>query len=455
MSLHGLPSLSELADQLREGKVRAIDLVETAIEGREGSADELGPYKTWDPGRSRRQALAVDAAFEAGIDSGPLQGLPVSVKDLFGVPGWPTYAGTAMRLPGAWEQAGPVVRAATRQLCVVMGKTHTVELAFGGLGTNPHWGTPRNPWDDKHHRVPGGSSAGAGVSLVEGSALLAFGTDTAGSVRIPASMTGTVGLKTSYGRWPTDGVVPLSSSLDSVGMLARTVRDIAYGFKAIEAGLWGVGPTLRTRSVAGCRIGVPKELFWDDASAGVAEAVRSAIEVLEKAGALIDSVSFAPAVEAYDIFLQGGLAGAEVAAFLSESLPEVYKGLDPAVRDRIRAAESMLASEYILRCRRLAELSQAAWGSFHAFDALLAPTVAISPPRLDELNDLDNYRRCNLLALRNTSIANLLTLCSLTLPVGRDALGLPVGLQLLAPSGQDVGLVSLALGVEEALTRAA
>lgn len=451
MSLRDLPSLREVSVQLREGRLRAADLVDAAVRGRGASRDTSGPYKTWDPGRSRRYAAAADAAFAAGVDSGPLQGIPVSVKDLFGVPEWPTFAGTAARLPSDWERAGSVMRAVMRQLCVVMGKTHTVELAFGGLGTNPHWGTPRNPWDVDHHRVPGGSSAGAGVSLVEGSALLAFGTDTAGSVRIPASMTGTVGLKTSYGRWPVDGIVPLSASLDSVGLLARSVRDVAFGFESVEAGLFGAGPGVVARPVAASRFGVPEGLFWKEASAGVAEAVRAAIGALEKAGAVVVPVDFAPAEEAYEIFLQGGLAGAEVAAFLSEELPEVYERLDPAVRDRIRAAESMLATEYILRSRRLAALGRTAEACLDGVDALIAPTVAVSPPRLDELGDLDNYRRCNLLALRNTSISNLLSLCSLTLPVGHDALGLPVGMQLIAPGGRDVALLGLALGVEEVL----
>ena len=453
MTTASLPALDELARRLREGALRSLDLVEAAFAGRGASKDTVGPYKTWDPTLARRQADAADAAFLAGVDAGALQGIPISVKDLFGVAGWPTFGGTSSRLPAAWEQQGPVVDAVRSQLCVVMGKTHTVELAFGGLGTNPHWGTPRNPWDSKAHRVPGGSSAGAGVSLVEGSALLAFGTDTAGSVRIPASMTGTVGLKTSYGRWPTEGIVPLSSSLDSVGVLARTVRDVVFAFDAIEQGLFGRAATpVRPRALPGCRIGLPERFFWENTSPGIDGAVKSAIDALERGGAVIVPLELAATEEAYELFLQGGLAGAEVAAFLQEALPGVSEQLDPAVRDRIRAAESMLATEYIHRCGRFAALGRAAAATLADVDAMVTPTVAISPPTVAELSELETYRRCNILALRNTSMANLLSLCAVSLPVGMDALGLPVGMQLLAPLGGDAALLSLAMAVEAELS---
>jgi aspartyl-tRNA(Asn)/glutamyl-tRNA(Gln) amidotransferase subunit A len=176
------------------------------------------------PAESRRRARV-----------GPLQGLPVSIKDLFAAAGYPCLAGSSRRLPAdPWERDGPLVAALRRQLGVIMGKTHMVEFAFGGTGHNSHWGAPYNSWDATAHRSVGGSSSGAGVSLLEGSALLAFGSDTAGSVWIPACMTGTVGLKVTLGRWPTDGVVPLSPTFDTPGLLARSVCDLAYGFAALD-----------------------------------------------------------------------------------------------------------------------------------------------------------------------------------------------------------------------------
>ena len=226
--------LADLALDLRLGKVNAQDLAYAVIDNHDNSCHSLNAYKTWDKEKIIQQAKVADSALNAGIDGGSLQGLPVSVKDLYGVTGFPTFAGSPKSLPKRWEREGPVIKALRRQLAVIAGKTHTVEFAFGGLGANPHWTTPRNPWDRDKHRVPGGSSSGAGVTLAVGSALLALGTDTAGSVRIPASMTGNVGFKTSIGRWSVEGIVPLSPSLDTVGLLARSVEDVAFGFLALD-----------------------------------------------------------------------------------------------------------------------------------------------------------------------------------------------------------------------------
>ena len=179
-----------------------------------------------------------------------------------------------------------MIRAIRGQMAVIAGKTHTVEFAFGGLGTNPHWGTPRNPWDNLEHRAPGGSSAGAGVSLCEGSALAAFGSDTGGSVRVPASMTGTVGLKTTKGRWPTDGIVPLCSTLDTPGILTRSAADAAIVFSAIES-------VLAKRPVAAVQpmdirtltIGLTRSFYWDRCQDDIAAVLEEAIRGLAAAGA--------------------------------------------------------------------------------------------------------------------------------------------------------------------------
>jgi Asp-tRNA(Asn)/Glu-tRNA(Gln) amidotransferase A subunit family amidase len=178
--------------------------------------ERLHAYSFWAPEQARTVAKAADAAFAAGVSAGPLQGLPVSIKDLFAAAGYPCFAGSSRRLPTEpWERDGPLVATLRRQLGVIMGKTHMVEFAFGGTGQNSHHGAPFNPWDATAHRSVGGSSSGAGVSLLEGSAVLAFGSDTAGSVRIPACMTGNAGLKVTIGRWSTNGIVPLSFTFDT------------------------------------------------------------------------------------------------------------------------------------------------------------------------------------------------------------------------------------------------
>ncbi|HSH47863.1 MAG TPA: amidase, partial [Halomonas sp.] len=232
-------SLREQYAALRSGKLTATALAEASLEAHRSRGEHDHAYLTWNGEAALTHAQAIDSVIRQGGDAGALMGIPVSLKDLYAVPGLPTHAGSTQRLPQQWEQAGPLVAALLAQLPSVMGKTHTVEFAFGGLGTNAHWGTPRNPWDLQTHRIPGGSSSGAGVSLVGGTASLAFGTDTAGSVRIPASMTGVAALKTTAGRWPGSQIVPLSSTLDTPGLLAHRVDDLAFGFDALDGALTG------------------------------------------------------------------------------------------------------------------------------------------------------------------------------------------------------------------------
>src|SRR3954469_8205591 len=237
-------SLIEIAADLRAERVTARELVETAIARHEHFSEGLHAYSLWAPEQARVVAQAADAAFAAGVTVGPLQGVPVSIKDLFAASGYPCFAGSSRRLPvEPWERDGPLVAKLRRQLGVIMGKTHMVEFAFGGTGQNSHHGAPYNPWDAAAHRSVGGSSSGAGVSLLEGSALLAFGSDTAGPGRVPALVYGDVGLKVTLGRWSTEGVVPLSFTFDTPGLLARSISDIAYGFAALDpasVGPWGI-----------------------------------------------------------------------------------------------------------------------------------------------------------------------------------------------------------------------
>jgi len=352
--------LSEIALALRGGRLAAEAIAEAAIDRHRRVGAALNAYKAFDADKVLAQARAADAAFKSGRTPGALHGVPVSIKDLFGVGGFPTYAGSPRPLPARFETEGSLLRALRAQLAVVAGKSHTVEFAYGALGTNPHWGTPRNPWDAARHRVPGGSSSGAGVSLWEGSALLAIGSDTGGSVRIPASMTGTVGLKTTIGRWATDGIVPLSPSLDSVGALARSVADLCYGFGALdpawgepEAFLRALGPP----ELMGVRLGLSEKFLWDDCTPELARAVKAALDRLTAKGARIVPLDMNEFAEAYELHLQGSLISAELAAFLHDELPEWASSLDPTVRKRIEGGSEIPAREFVQRQRRFAVLA--------------------------------------------------------------------------------------------------
>ena len=434
-------TIAELGQALRAGRATARGLLEQALANRN---EALGAYKLWMPDYAARAAELADAAFAQGFDFGPLQGLPVSVKDLFGLAGAPTHAGAPEPLPASWEREGPVVAAVREGLAVITGKTHTVEFAFGGIGSNPHWGTPRNPWGGESHRVPGGSSAGAGVSLLEGTAVAALGSDTAGSVRVPASFTGTVGVKTSYGRWSLEGIVPLSPSLDTAGVLTRSVADAALAFAAID-------PACRTApgpaDPARLRLGVV-EGFFEDCGPGVAEVVRAALAELEARGAEVRSFDFPELAVASEVFGKGGLTVPEFVAFIENELPDFKATLDPNVRSRFEIFGTTTATDYLGRKMRLARAAAAASARLADIDAVVGPTTPITAPLLQHASEGEGYRTHNMAALRNTMPGNMLELCGLTIPAGLDGDGMPVGLQLLAGRGMDERLISVGLAVE-------
>ena len=442
-------SLRELARGLRAGEFRATDLLREATENLEATEARLGAYRTRTASQAESTATAADAAFRSGKDAGLFQGIPVSVKDIYGVPGIPIFAGSTRELPPRFQEPGPIVRCLLDESAVIVGKTHTVQFAFGALGLNNQVPTPRNPWDASAHRTPGGSSSGAGVALCQGSAVISLGTDTSGSVRIPASLTGNVGYKPTIGRWPTAGIIPLSWYLDSPGVLARTVDDAAAAAGEIDGAL-GLASD-GTDDVSSLRIGVPDELFWDDCDAGIAEGVRDALTALERKGHRLVRVSFPEAVQAFDIFAAGGTSGAELLAFLTRELPEWIPLLDSNVRTRMTAAADLTAAEWLGRKLALDALARQARRLFADVDLIATPTTALTPPVLANVKSWDDYRPLNLKMARNTSLANLLQLCGLTLPVALDAAGMPVGLQVMADHRRDRFLFAAGLVLEKAL----
>lgn len=444
-------SIRSLAAALRDGTTTSVALAEEAIANHARFGTALDAYKCRQDDRFLAEARAADAAFAAGLDFGPLQGIPVSVKDLFGVAGYETFAGSPAALPEKWEQEGPVVGALRAALAPVAGKTHTVEFAFGGVGSNAHWGTPRNPWDAAAHRVPGGSSAGAGISLCEGSALLALGSDTAGSVRVPASFTGNVGVKTSFGRWSLDGIVPLSPSLDTAGVLARTVPDAVLAFAAIDPLTDIPGEALLAAlselTAGDVHIGVCDH-FFEGCDPGVAEGVQAALDELAAAGARISKFDLPEAAAADEIFMRGGLAAPEFAAFITGEMAKSKATLDPNVAARFESMEAITAVDYLLRRARLAELAASADDRMADVDVVVGPTVTITPPTVEAVSDGEGYRTNNMAALRNTRTGNMLALSAVTIPIALDKAGMPVGLQIMVPLDEDERALAVALAFE-------
>jgi aspartyl-tRNA(Asn)/glutamyl-tRNA(Gln) amidotransferase subunit A len=445
--------LAEIAALLSEGKLTARTLVEDAIANHERFGAKLMAYSQWAPEHARKCAEAADAAFAIGSRAGSLQGIPTSIKDLFAVAGFPTYAGSPKRLPPKFEIDGPLVANLRRQLATVMGKTHMVEFAFGGTGHNAHYGSPRNPWDATAHRSPGGSSSGAGVSLCEGSALLAFGSDTAASVRLPAAMTGNAGLKLTKDRWSSEGIVPLSFTFDTPGILARSMADAGFSFAALDSDLGDGFAFLRRlpAGVDGLRIGIADSWFWEGCENGIGDIVRSAIDTLARAGAVVKEKPLPEAREAFAVFSEGGVSAIELRAFLDRELPDWLATIDPVNVPAVKSAETLSARDYLSRRLRLLEAAKSAAARFDDVDVIATPTVMCTPPVMTGDEGPEKFWARNRATVHNLVPANYLVLCAATLPVGLDRLGMPVGLQLIAKSGDDERLVMIACAAERVL----
>ena len=398
------------------------------------------------------EARLADQLFKLKRDLGPLQGIPISVKDLYGIEGEQTFAGTCRALPPRFESSGPFLGSALKQMAIILGKTHTVEFAFGGIGTNKHWPTPYNPWSESKEqpRVPGGSSSGAGVSLCEGSARVAFGTDTAGSVRIPAAWTGNVGLKTSKDRWPTKGIVPLSTTLDTPGILVRTVDDLIYVFNAIDS----AELPQAQGSLSGIALARSRKPFDLQVADDILVVIERALKLFVEKGASLIEQDISGTDEALDLFNVGGPTAIELQRFLQKELPDYIDGLDPNVRARLDGAAQVPEEEYQRRLTRLKAITATAKSSFDTIDFFVTPTVANRPPKLSELVEPQAYKEQNLLALRNTAMVSFLGLCAITIPVGVDACGLPVGLQIIAPPNHEEQLILVAASMESAVREA-
>ncbi len=442
--------LAELGQALRSGDVLAVDLYEEARDAHEKFGGTLSAYRVWDKTHALSQAQAADAAFKAGEDNGPLQGLPVSVKDLFAVDYLDTFAGSTKALPEKWTRDGPFFTAFRKQCPVITGKTHMVEFAFGGLGTNSHWPIPRNPWDAENHRVAGGSSSGAGVSLHEGSAIVALGTDTAGSVRVPASMTGTVGLKVTAGRWPIEGIVPLSPTLDTPGFLTRSVADAAIVFETVDAYCTGrePKPVVSAAELSSLRIGIVERHFWDECDDDIAEAVRRSVGELESAGATLVQLDIPEVDDAFDLFCQGSVVASELRHFLNTELLGWLEIADPNIVARLANAHELDSEEIQQRRARMSQIAASTHAKLQDVDVVISPTVPITPPKLSDVAEPKSYLKANLASLRNTCIANLLKLCAITLPVALDRKGMPVGFQCMAPANAEERLLAIALAFE-------
>lgn len=395
--------------------------------------------------RARLDADAADARLRAGMPLSPLDGWVVSIKDLFDVAGETTTAGsTILRSRPPASADAPTVARLRRAGCVIVGKTNMSEFAFSGIGINPHYGTPGNAADKS--RVPGGSSSGAGVSAAEGTARMGLGSDTGGSIRIPAALNGCVGFKPTYGRIPTEGAFPLSYALDSIGPLARTVADCA----ATDAVLANEEPwTVETAPLSGLRLGIPRGRLFGQIEPEVEAAFEAAAAALGRAGARVADVDIEDLLqELADAMAKAPFVAMEAAAVHAEWMEERAREFDPRVLARIRVGAKAAAPDYIRLVNKRAELVARMRERLADLDALILPTTPIRAPKIADLVASDDqFWTANGLMLRNTTVGNIFCFCGISLPcpVGR---ALPVGFMMTALGGQDRRLLRMAAAVE-------
>lgn len=400
---------------------------------------------------ARAAAAAVDTMRAAGAPLPPLAGLAVSVKDLFDIAGAPTTAGSAVLREAAPAPADAACVARLRRAgAALIGHTNLTEFAFSGLGVNPHHGTPRNPATarlDATARIPGGSTSGGAVSVAAGAAWAALGSDTGGSIRIPAAFQGLVGFKNTQALTPREGCIPLSTSLDTACAITRSVRDAVL----LHELLADRAVSLEARPLSRWRFGVPTTAMLEGLDATVAAAFERSLSALRRAGAAIEELALPALDELAPLQAGGGLTAAESWAWHRGLLAEHGEAYDPRVALRIRRGEALSAAAYIdlLRARTAWQASVA-----HAsagFDALLSPTVPIVAPALAPLEaDDELFFATNALVLRNPSVVNQLDGCALSLPCQASG-ELPVGLMVWAGPGRDDVVLSAALAIERAL----
>lgn len=453
-------SIAELAARFRRGALSPVAAAERLLDRIAALDKRLHAFVTLTRDRALAEARAAEVRLRAGLDPGALCGIPYAVKDLYDVQGVSTGAGTRLLADNVAARDCAAVRRLAGAGMVLLGKTHTVQFAFGGVGINHDTGTPHNPWHPAPH-APGGSSSGSGVVVGAGLVPMALGSDTGGSVRIPAALCGTVGLKTTVGRISRSGVYPLSWTLDSVGPLTRTVEDAALVYAALQGPdpdddtTVGVPPhdvlADLDAGVRGLRLAFAETVFFDDVDPEIERAVREAGRVLQGLGAHLGSVAVPEAAEAMAEQRRAQFIAAEALAVNGRFLDRHFEALDPVVAHRMKTGLSLTATDYFVLLRQWAGLRERLARTLAEVDALLVPATTIPPRPLSVIDQSpQSYSDHNLRYLRNTALGNILNLCAVTLPCGFTGDGLPIGLMIYARPFQEGTALRVARAFERA-----
>ncbi len=444
-------TLAKLSQALDLGETTSAALVEKCLERITDPAGEGSrTFIAFNQQSAREQASHADALRGAGKAPGPLCGIPISIKALFDIEGRVTTAGSVVLRGGPPASAdAEAVRRLRAAGLVILGHTNMTEFAYSGLGLNPHYGTPRNPHDRRQGRIPGGSSSGGAVSVTDGMAAAALGTDTGGSCRIPAAFCGITGFKPTARRVPLAGAFPLSQTLDSIGPLAPSV-DCCARLDAILAN--GNVSAHATTDISSLRLAVLENYVIEGLTPQVSAAFERATRILEKAGAHMKSIKLPDLDRLPQLNGRGGIVAAEAFRVHETRLSSRGSEYDPRVSVRICKAREQAPGEYGELLRIRAEFIERAAAATAPFDAVLLPTTPMQAPLLRDLEDDAEYGRLNLLALRNPTVANFLDRCAISMPLPLQD-GLPVGLTLMGETMGDRALLGIAASIEAALAR--
>lgn len=438
--------LRAFAAAVRRGELSFAATTQYCIDRIERLNPKLNCFQHVDPERAVATATALDQLLSNGTDLGPLMGVPIGVKDIITVDGMPVTNGSLHPTADLNGSEGRVIKKFRSLGCVVLGKTKTVEFALGATGVNEARGTPWNPWDLTTHRIPGGSSSGSGVATAAGLCAFALGSDTGGSIRIPACYNGLFGHKTSMGLWPTDGVFPLSPTLDSIGPLCNSAADAALVHECFTG-----APPVGITPLNGLRFAKPSPVFFEELDTEVQQCFNAAIQQLQSHGVEFIEIELPQSQERNEVFPK--IVGAELISTLTSSgYEQAAPKMDTVTSARAAVGLKLSAEEYLAAVKRHRQLIQIAHDTFTGTDAWVSPTVPMLAMSVEDLNIPELAQRA-LLSSRNTQLGNLYGLCAATLPMHQLVPGtpMPTGFQLMLPAGADTRLLATAKSIENAL----
>lgn len=445
-----MTTLWQASQQLLAGQISPETLTQDALRAIASEAGEgKRVFTKVYAADAQQQAAQAGARWQQQQPRSAIDGLPISIKDLFDVAGEVTTAGSRLLSNASPATANASMVDRLQQAgAAIVGKTNMSEFAFTGLGVNPHYGTPANPWQRAQQRIPGGSSSGAAVAVSDGMCLAAVGTDTGGSVRIPAALCGLTGFKPSASRIDQRGTLPLAASLDSIGVIAHDVRSCWL----LDSVIADKPLAIDERTLSDAHFLIPHTRVLAGLDEHVSAAWLRALDLLRAQGVKITELPLQELAELETINARGGITAWEAWQWhqhYAQSQPEAY---DPQVLTRINRGSLLNAEDAAELYQLRADWKQRVEQAVAPFDGILMPTVPLIAPTLTELDDPARYMQVNLLMLRNTSVINMLDGCSISLPCHQPGAA-PVGLMLSSTHGNDAALLSWAAAIETTLKR--